>query len=86
MQRMKEVKKENVAIRLPSAPQSFRKQPRWCCGSTVVVGTWLGKTWSSDEKLVATERGKVVKARSVLRTSEESSWIADCLIEITGEP
>ena len=54
--------------------------PRW------LPGTWLEKTWSSDEHLVATETGKVVRARSVRRMPEVSSWSADILCGITGQP
>ena len=46
----------------------------------------VGKTWSSDEHLVATETGKVVRARSVRRMPEESSWSADILCGISGQP
>ena len=53
--------------------------PRW------LPGTCLGKTWSSDEHLVATETGKVVRARSVRRMLEESSWRADILCGIIGQ-
>ena len=49
-------------------------------------GTWLGKTWSSDEHLVATETGKVVRARSVRRMPGESSWSADIWCGIIGQP
>ena len=50
-----------VLHRVSGKPIAGVVAPRW------LPGTWLGKTWSTDEHLVATETGKVVRARSVRR-------------------
>ena len=54
---------------LPFGCQVFRRVTGKPIGGVVaprrLPGTWLGKTWSSEEHLVATETGKVVRERSV---------------------
>jgi len=47
-------------------------------------GIWLGKTINSDEHIVATKDGSVVKARSVTRKLESESWNAEDVLAVTA--
>ena len=53
-----------VLHRIPEKPQGGLMQARW------VQGTWLGKRWASEEHLIATLDGKVVRAGTVRMIAE----------------
>ena len=69
-----------VLHRVTGKPIGGVVAPRW------LPGTWLGKTWSSDEHLVATETGKVVRARSECLKSRRGVQIfcAEFLVNLGG--
>eukprot|EP00971_Amphidinium_carterae_P246500 4895908-Amphidinium_carterae.4 len=56
--------------------------PRW------LAGIWLGKRFSSDESIVATQRGVVVRATGVRSVSDDPHQLFDHVLldEIKGCP
>ena len=50
------------------------------------IGTYLGLSSASNEHLVATHVGNVIKARTVCRVVEASRWSADAVQAIKGTP
>ena len=50
------------------------------------LGTYLGLVNSSNEHMVATRHGNVVKSRSVVRVVEASRWNSDAALAIVGTP
>ena len=50
------------------------------------LGTYLGLVNSSNEHMVATRLGNVVKSRSAVRVVEASRWNSDAALAIVGTP
>ena len=50
------------------------------------LGTYLGLTNSSNEHMIATRLGNVVKSRSVVRVVEASRWNVDAAFAVAGTP
>ena len=50
------------------------------------LGTYLGLVNSSNEHVVATRLGNVVKSRSVVRVVEASRWNSDAALAVVGTP
>ena len=50
------------------------------------LGTYLGLSNSSNEDMVASRLGKVVKSRSVVRVVEASRWNSDVALAVVGTP
>ena len=69
-----------ILHRIPVKATGNLMAPRW------LPGTWLGKRWNSDEHLVATEEGIIVRTRSVRTRPVEDSWCRDTVCGIKGQP
>ena len=46
----------------------------------------MGKKWSTDEHILATPDGKVVRARAIWPVPEETAWEAEKVRAIVGVP
>ena len=69
-----------VMHRVPVKPTGNLMAPRW------LPGTWLGKRWNTDEHLVATSGGTIVRSRSVRTRPWEDSWVTEVVEKIRGWP
>ena len=54
--------------------------PRWA------TGTWLGKRWNSDERVIGMEDGAVVRTRGVRGRSSKEMWNAAAVNGVRGRP
>ena len=50
-----------------------------------LLGTWLGKRFTTDEHVIALEDGKVVRTRSVKCKPEGDTWRRDKIESVTGK-
>ena len=69
-----------IMHRIPGKPQGSLMTARW------LPGTWLGKRFNSEEHIVATENGKVVKARAVRLVEPHEQWCVEKVIGVKGVP
>ena len=69
-----------VLHRHPGKPEGGRMTARWD------DGIWLGKTVGSDEHIIASADGKIVRCRSITRKPESESWNAENIMKIKVTP
>eukprot|EP00971_Amphidinium_carterae_P283385 5625998-Amphidinium_carterae.1 len=71
---------QRVLYRISGKPQGSSMMPRW------LSGIWLGKRFASDENILATERGHVVRARGVRSISQDHLYDETLLEKVVGVP
>eukprot|EP00971_Amphidinium_carterae_P337087 6473751-Amphidinium_carterae.1 len=71
---------QHVMYRVSGKPQGSSMLPRWH------HGIWLGKRFASDENIVSTRCGVVVRARGVRSVSQEQLFDSVLLDEVKGTP
>jgi hypothetical protein len=69
-----------IMHRLPGKPQGSLMAARW------LPGTCLGKRFNTEEHIVATSEGKIVKARAVRLVDAQALWSMEKLMDIKGVP
>ena len=69
-----------VLLRLPGKAQGGLMEARW------IPGTWLGKRFATEEHIVATVDGKVVKARAVRPVAVAERWNSEKVLGVKGVP
>jgi len=69
-----------VHHRVPGKTQGGLMAPRW------LPGTWIGKRFSSEEHVVATASGKIVRTRAVRSLPTGSMWRKEEIEKIVGLP
>ena len=70
----------NVYHRHPGNTQGGSMQRRW------EEGIWLGKRVASDEHIIASASGKLVKTGSISMQPESESWNADAVLAVKAVP
>ncbi len=71
---------EQVLARRPRAIEQQHLEPRWD------PVTYLGTRWGSVEHWVATADGTATRVHTIRRVPEETRWVPDIVLNITGVP
>ena len=69
-----------VLQRIPGKPQGGLMEARW------IPGTWLGKRYATEEHIVATADGRVVKTRAVRPRERGEKWNKEKVLGVKGTP
>ena len=69
-----------VLHRIPGKPQGGLMEARW------IPGTWLGKRYATEEHIVATADGRVVKSRAIRPVESQDKWNKEKVLGVKGTP